>query len=102
MGHHGTINGAARHYSAESSDAVLACSLGDITVFYHRRSGQTHMVISPVPEIMDALVEAAAATAEDLHDRLSRRYDLGNAADALPEIEAHLDSLLALGLVRRA
>ena len=102
MEHQATIDGAVRRYIAESAEAILACPLDDITVLYHRPSGQTHMVISPVPEIMDALKGAGAVTAGDVHRSLSRRYDLGEGDGAVLEIETHLDSLVALGLARRA
>lgn len=101
MEHQGTHLAACR-YSAESGDAVLACVLDDITVLFHRPSGQTHMVISPVPEILEALAQATSATAEEVLGCLARQYDVGTAADALAGIEAHLNNLVALGLVRRA
>lgn len=75
-------------------------------LLYHRASGQTHMMISPVPEILQALDEDGAgdgaATAAQLHSRLERHYDLGLAAQAIVEIEAHLEGLTALGLVCRS
>lgn len=82
-------------------DAVL-CVLEDITLLYHRASGQTHMMISPVPEILDALDQVEAATADQLHVWLERQYDLGARDQAIAEIEAHLEGLTALGLVCRA
>jgi PqqD family protein of HPr-rel-A system len=82
-------------------DALL-CVLEDIAILYHRASGQTHMMISPVPEILDAFGSESAATAEELHVRLERRFDLGERAQAIAEIETHLDGLIALGLVRSA
>lgn len=60
------------------------------------------MVISPVPEILAALADGAAVTADEVHERLSRRYDLGPRADAVAEIALHLANLTALGLVRSA
>ena len=73
-------------------------------ILYHRASGQTHMMISPVPEILQALDEGGDgdATAAQLHCRLERHYDLGLAAQAIVEIEAHLEGLTALGLVCRS
>lgn len=85
----------------QDSDAAL-CVLEDITLLYHRASGQTHMVISPVPEILEALEEQVLATAAEVHARLEQRYELGEAAQAIAEIEAHLAGLAALGVVRRA
>jgi PqqD family protein of HPr-rel-A system len=81
---------------------VTACVLDDLTLFYHHRSGQTHMVISPVPEIWDRMGDGAPVTAHAMHDRLAHDYDLGPVADAVAEIGAHLDALVTLGLVRSA
>lgn len=95
---------AERRYRKDK-DTVL-CVLEDIMLLYHRASGQTHMMISPVPEILQALDEGGdgdgAATAAQLHCRLERHYDLGAAAQAIVEIEAHLEGLTALGLVHRS
>lgn len=71
-------------------------------LLYHRPSGQTHMAISPVPEILGVLGDGEALTVAAVRDRLALRYDLGSTDEALAEIEAHLDGLLALGLVRIA
>lgn len=90
-------------YRQDGAAAILSCVLDDLVLLYHRPSGQTHMVISPVPEILEALEEdGAALTVAQLHARLAARYDLGGAAEALPGIAAHLTELAALGLVRIA
>lgn len=81
---------------------AISCVLEDITLLYHRASGQTHMMISPVPEILDALGEEADVTPTQLHARLERRFDLGDRPQAIAEIEAHLEGLVTLGLVRGA
>jgi len=90
---------AERRYHQDCNAAL--CELEDITLLYHRASGQTHMVISPVPEILEALGDRPA-TATDVHARLERRYDLGEPGQAIAEIEAHLAGLVALGVVRGA
>lgn len=97
-----SIDSTERRYRPDQGEAIATCVLDDITILYHRASGQSHMVISPVPEIMEALGEADSATAQEVRARLARRYDLASAEDVIPEIEAHLDDLLELGLVRRA
>jgi PqqD family protein of HPr-rel-A system len=89
-------------YCQDREDAVAACALEDMVLLYHRPSGQTHMVISPVPEILAALADGAALTAKEVHGELARLYDLGPAEHAVPQIEAHLTELTALGLVRVA
>ncbi|AMK17307.1 MULTISPECIES: HPr-rel-A system PqqD family peptide chaperone [Sphingobium] len=91
---------AERRYHQDRD--VALCVLEDITLLYHRASGQTHMVISPVPEILDALDKDAPATVAQVHARLEQGYDLGESGQAMVEIEAHLIGLVALGVVRRA
>ena len=93
---------ATTAYRRDTADAVTACILDDLTLFYHHRSGQTHMVISPVPEIMERMEDGAPVTAQAMHDRLVRDFDLGPEAEAIAEIAAHLDVLVVLGLVRPA
>ncbi|MFC3440851.1 HPr-rel-A system PqqD family peptide chaperone [Sphingobium rhizovicinum] len=93
---------ATPRYRRDSSDAVASCTLDDLVLLYHRRSGQTHMVISPVPEILAQMADGVALSAGDVHDRLAREFDLGPQDEAMVEIAAHLDALVALGLVRRA
>jgi PqqD family protein of HPr-rel-A system len=85
-------------YRAEPAGEILVRPLDDVTLIYHRRSGQTHIVISPVPEILAALGEDMASAADILF-RLSGDYDLGDPAEALAGVTAHLDELAALGLV---
>ena len=93
---------ATRAYRRMPDDAVRSCALDDMVLLYHGRSGQTHMVISPVPEILAAMADGAAVSAAALHDALAARYELGDRAAAVAEIAAHLDALDALGLVRAA
>ncbi|WP_328804555.1 HPr-rel-A system PqqD family peptide chaperone [Sphingobium psychrophilum] len=89
-------------YRRDEADAVATCVLDDLTLLYHHRSGQTHMVISPVPEILERMADGAPVTVQAMHDRLARDYDLGPVDDAVVEIGVHLDALVALGLVRPA
>lgn len=74
--------------------------LDDITLIYHRPSGQTHMVASPVPEILAALGEDVLGAGEVVAV-LSGQFDIGDAAEAVPAVQAHLDEMAALGLVRQ-
>jgi PqqD family protein of HPr-rel-A system len=89
-------------YRRDGVDAVTTCALDDIVLLYHPRSGQTHMVISPVPEILDQLAEGTPASVAQIHDRLALTFDLGQPDEAMAEIAVHLDALVALGLVRPA
>lgn len=89
-------------YCQDSPDSIASCVLEDMVLLYHRPSGQTHMVVSPVPEILAVLDDGPALTAGEVHDRLAQSFDLGAPDEALPQIEAHLAELMALGLVRAA
>ena len=91
---------AERRYGSYDSKALIPRALEDMTLLYHRASGQTHMVISPVPEILGALGDGSPMSAGEVHDCLARDYDLGPKGEAVAQIEAHLEGLAALGLVR--
>ncbi|WP_253343688.1 HPr-rel-A system PqqD family peptide chaperone [Sphingobium sp. OAS761] len=93
---------AQKTYRRDPADRVTPCTLEDLTLLYHHASGQTHMVISPVPELLACMADGVAMTAGDLHDCLARDYDLGPRDAAEAEIAAHLDALASLGLVRPA
>ncbi|AUW60351.1 HPr-rel-A system PqqD family peptide chaperone [Sphingobium sp. SCG-1] len=80
---------------------MIVRALDDIMLIYHRPSGQTHMVASPVPEILAGL-GSAAMTAGEVVAVLSTQFDIGNAAEAVPAIQVHLDEMAGLGLVRRS
>lgn len=87
-------------YQAEPADQLLIKPLDAITLIYQRRSGITHMVAEPVPEILAAMgadvVDAAAVVA-----RLAASFDLGAADDAIETVTARLEELADLGLVQR-
>jgi PqqD family protein of HPr-rel-A system len=87
-------------YKAEPADQRLVEPLDAMTLIYQRRSGITHMVAEPVPEILAAMgedvIDAAALVA-----RLAELFDLGDAEDAENVIAARLEELAELGLVER-
>jgi PqqD family protein of HPr-rel-A system len=87
-------------YQAESADQLLIEPLDAITLIYHCRSGITHMVAQPVPEIL-AMLGTDAVDAAAVVERLAISFDLGDASDALETITARLEELADLGLVMR-
>ena len=93
---------ATTAYRRNEADALSTCALDNLTLLYHRRSGQTHMVISPVPEILACLESGVPMTAAALHDDLARAYDLGPRDTAVEAISVHLETLADLGLVHPA
>lgn len=91
-----------RRYAPEPPDARLIHALEPVTLVYHRRSGVTHLLTEPAPQILDALDVIGAADAAGVAAWLGERFDLstegGETAEAL--IEARLEELAALGLIR--
>lgn len=86
------------HYRAAPVDMRLVVRLDELTAIYHRPSGQTHLMASPAPEILEALGDDEL-TAQALLDRLRADYDLIDAdSDALV---ARLEELVETGLVER-
>lgn len=86
-------------YAADRAGAVRALPLDGLTAFYHRPSGQTHLVAPPAPEILDALAEGPADP-DELLARIAARWEVG--ADAGAAIRVRLAELEQAGLVRRA
>jgi PqqD family protein of HPr-rel-A system len=82
------------------TDGLKSVELEGLGVFFHPRSGMTHILAPPSPQILDALREGPA-DAREVTARLRGGYDFpeegGTAA-----IEARLAELEAAGLVRRA
>jgi PqqD family protein of HPr-rel-A system len=87
-------------YQVEAADQRLIEPLDAITLIYQRRSGITHMVAEPVPEILAAMGDDAMDAAAVLK-QLSAQFDLGEADDALAVVTARLEELADLGLVDR-
>ncbi len=86
-------------YRAEASDQIICAALGAIDALYHRRSGETHLVAAPVPQILDALGEGPT-TIDGLIARLAARFDLDAEEDMVAALEQRLAELIGLGLVR--
>jgi PqqD family protein of HPr-rel-A system len=87
-------------YQAEPADARIVEPLDMMTLIYQRRSGITHMVGEPVPQMLEAM-GADAIDAETLAARLAADFDLGQQADATALIAERLEELAELGLVER-
>ena len=85
-------------YIADASDQLKAVPLDGLTAIFHRRSGITHLLAPPAPQILEALADHSAEV-ETLLARMAVRFDVEGGADALV---ARLAELEAAGLVRRA
>jgi len=85
-------------YRAASPDSLIVVPVDLLTAIYHRASGQTHLMASPAPEILQALAEAPLDAAA-LLAKLRADYDL---VDAHPDaLIARLGELVETGLVER-
>lgn len=87
--------------ASDPADFAPPVLFDGFTLVYHRRSGQTHMLAEPVPEILAALAEGDADPAEIVR-RLGRTHGvLDGEGDVEAVIAAHMAELAELGLVRR-
>ena len=88
-------------YQAEPADARIVVPLDAMTLIYQRRSGITHIVAAPVPELLSAMSDDNLSAAE-LAQRLSGQFQLSAEDDITAIVAARLEELAALGLVLRA
>jgi PqqD family protein of HPr-rel-A system len=87
-------------YTADASEGLLHVGLDTLTALYHRRSGITHIVSEPVPQIIAALA-GQSRTLDDLIATLSRDHDVQGGAETRAALTARLDELKEVGLVSR-
>jgi len=85
-------------YRAARGATLRSVPLDALTLIYHRASGITHVVDSPVPEILQMLDEEAL-TAPLLLARMADRFALVDADGAA--LDARLEELVVAGLVER-
>jgi PqqD family protein of HPr-rel-A system len=90
-----------RAYRAAPPGALRIEPLGEPTAIFDRRSMQTHLVVAPMPEILDAM-GADICDAVNLAARLSAIFDFDSEEDARPILNERLGELAAMGLVARA
>lgn len=87
------------YFRAEPADQRLIEPLDVMTLIYQRRSGVTHIVAEPVPQILAAMgrdvVDAKIVT-----QRLAREFDL-DPEQAIAIVQERLEELSALGLVEK-
>lgn len=84
-------------YKAERADQLLVEPLDAMTLIYQRRSGMTHIVAEPVPEILAAM-GGDTLNAAEIAARLAAQFDL-DATDAEAVVASRLEELAALGLL---
>ena len=87
-------------YAADPPETLRSEELDGLTAIFHRRSGLTHILAPPAPQILDALARGPAGAAE-IVARISEKFDLAEE-DSEAAIAARLAELEAAGLVWRA
>ncbi|PKP98919.1 MAG: HPr-rel-A system PqqD family peptide chaperone [Alphaproteobacteria bacterium HGW-Alphaproteobacteria-13] len=89
---------ADRSYRAAPRSALRIEPLGDITAIFDRRSMQTHLVVSPMPQII-AMMDNGPCNAALLAKRLAMAFDIESEGDAKAILAERLAELAAMGLV---
>ncbi|MEY4269959.1 MAG: hypothetical protein RLZZ58_1175 [Pseudomonadota bacterium] len=81
------------------SDRLVVRPLDALSVVFDRQSGMTHILASPMPEIL-ALMTDWSGTVSALTQRLADAFDIARDEAPLAEqLAARLGELTALGLV---
>ncbi len=91
---------AASLYAADPPETLRSVELEGLTLVYHRRSGLTHILAPPAPQILAALA-AGPASAAEIVERIGEGFEV-EADDPAAAIAARLAELEAAGLVWRA
>lgn len=81
-------------FAAPPPGACLCEKAEGMMLLYHRTSGQTHILVEPAPQILDALADAPLTEAE-LLAALEADFEV-NSPDVIGE---RLSELIAAGLV---
>ena len=79
------------------TEGLQKVELEGLAILFHERSGMTHILAPPAPQILDALATGPAEVPELLR-RLREVYDLDEGAAAA--VAARLGELELAGLVR--
>jgi PqqD family protein of HPr-rel-A system len=86
-------------YIADPDPLAGALDVEGLTLFFHARSGTTHMLAPPAPQILEALA-GRAGDAATVIARIAERFEVEEeGAEAV--IAARLEELEAAGLVWR-
>lgn len=88
-------------YALAENAPLIIEPLDAMTLIYQRRSGLTHMVAEPIPEIL-TVMGSQPQTAEDTTRRLATEFDFGENTQVVVEIVAsRLEDLAKLGILER-
>ena len=83
-------------YRGPPADACVTVTLEPFVAFYDRRSGSTHLLAEPAPQLLEAL-GAEPLTLADLRARLAAAFELPDVSDAA--LHERLHELAEAGLV---
>ena len=87
-------------YIADPAPLAGAVEAEGLILLFHARSGTTHLLAPPAPQILEAIAGRAGDVAEILA-RIGERFEIeGDDAEAV--VAARLEELEAAGLVWRA
>lgn len=92
--------GGAVAYVGPAEGRLLSEPLEHFVALFDRKSGQTHLLTDPAPQLL-ALLGAGTMTAQALARRLTERFDLAGQDDPAELVAARLHELAEQGLVRR-
>lgn len=90
---------AASLYAADPPETMRTVELEGLTLLYHRRSGLTHFLAPPAPQILEALASGPASAAQ-IAESIGERFEI-ESEDPAAAIAARLAELEAAGLVWR-
>lgn len=90
---------AASLYAADPPEAMRIVEVEGLTLLYHRKSGLTHFLAPPAPQILAALA-AGPGSAAEIAARMGEMFDI-ESEDPAAAIGARLTELEAAGLVWR-
>jgi PqqD family protein of HPr-rel-A system len=85
-------------FAADPRSEIIATPLDGLTALYHRRSGITHVVSEPVPQILDILAENPLSRGQ-LFDALVAQFEVPNTQETRDALTSRLDELKEVGLV---
>lgn len=89
---------AELRYRAAAVADLAWVELDELTVVFDRRSGQSHLLAQPLPEMLAAMGDGEW-TCADVNARLADQFDLTGEGSLGERVAERLTELVAMGLV---
>ena len=89
----------AKLYRTDFPNHCRTHAIDGLLLVFHRPSGATHFLDSPVPEMLTLLAEASLS-AHDLTARLCEQLGTAHDEEAAAVVETRLTELIAAGLIQ--